>query len=523
MRKIIYTIIGLLGLGLSSCDSFLDTMPDNRAEVDSPDKVKKLLVSAYPYASYILFCEISSDNVDKTGEFNPNGSMFTDQIYHWEDVKESNNEAPKNFWSGCYGAIAAANQALLAIDELGNTPELQGSRAEALLSRAYAHFLLVNVFGQHYSPEHSGTDLGVHYMTAPETTLDPKYDRESVLSNYENIEADLVAALPNAHKTTYDVPKYHFNENAAYAFATRFYLYKGDMEKTIEYATKTLGAMPQSFLRDNKYLATLPQDGTTTAIAFVNPSMKANLLLLTANSRLGLIYGPYATESRYTHNETISKTETFDINKAPWGAISDSKVYYVRSRTYSGTNLNKVIMPRLPYFFEYSDPVAGVGYYKTVYDGFTADEALLSRAEAYVRTNQFSLAVADINMWLQAYVKDYVPVTQEDIVAWTEGYDYYTPDKPTPIKELNPDFEIDKGGVQEKLLQYVLYLRRFEVLHTGLRWFDIKRYGIKVTRRLVDGGKVAQVLPYVLDKRDNRQAFQLPADVITAGMTPNPR
>lgn len=97
------------------------------------------------------------------------------------------------------------------------------------------------------------------------------------------------------------------------------------------------------------------------------------------------------------------------------------------------------------------------------------------------------------------------------------------PDKPTPIKELNPDFEIDKGGVQEKLLQYVLYLRRFEVLHTGLRWFDIKRYGIKVTRRLVDGGKVAQVLPYVLDKRDNRQAFQLPADVITAGMTPNPR
>lgn len=523
MRKYTKYLMGLAVLGFMSCNSFLDTMPDNRAEVDTPEKVKKLLVSAYPDSPYILMCEVSSDNVDRTGANNPNGSVLTDQIYAWEEIRESGNESPITVWAANHTAIAAANQALLSIEEMGNTKNLQGSKAEALLCRAYAHFMLVNIFGQHYSEAHSATDLGVAYMTAPETTLDPKYKRESVKSNYEKIEADILAALPHVRENVFDVPKYHFNENAAYAFAARFYLYKGDMDKVIEYASKVLGPSPATMLRDNKYLATLPQDGTATAKEFISPSLKANLLLLTGTSSLGYTYGPYSVESRYTHNKVISDTETYDIKKAPWGNINNSSVYHIRSREYSGTNLNKVIMPRLPFYFEYIDPVAGIGYRKTVYAAFTSDETLLARAEAYVRTNQFDLAVADINSWLGAYVKNFVAVTQADIEAWANGYAYYTPQNPTPKKELNPDFDLVKGSAQENLLQYVLYLRRFETLHTGLRWFDIKRYGITVTRRLIDGGAVQAVLPNVLMKRDNRSALQLPADVISAGLTPNPR
>lgn len=522
MRKYINILIGTLALGLMGCSSFLDTVPDNRAEVDTKDKIRKLLVTAYPSTPYVFVSEVSSDNVDHTGINNPNGSVFSDQLFAWQDVTDNANESPVLIWSGCYGAISSANQALQSIEELGNTEELQPAKAEALLCRAYAHFILVNMFGQHYSEAHSASDLGVPYMTAPETTLDPKYERESVKSNYDRIEADILAALPYVHENIYDVPKYHFNEKAAYAFATRFYLYKGDMEKTIEYATKVVGPNPKTLLRDNAYLATLPQDGTATAKEFVAANLKANLLLLTGTSSLGLVYGPYSIESRYTHNKIISDTETFDIKNSPWGTIPGSSAYFVRSREYSGTNLNKVIMPRMPYFFEYTDPVAGVGYRKTVYTGFTTDETLLSRAEAYVRTNQFGAAVADINSWLSAYVIDHIDVSQEEIEAWTSSYEYYTPLKPTPIKNLNPDFTLEKGGSQEKLLQYVLYLRRFETLHNGLRWYDVKRYGITVTRRLIDGTTI-NVLPNSISKRDDRLAIQLPADVITAGLEPNPR
>ncbi len=33
-------------LSMASCEKFLDEMPDNRTEIDSPDKVKQILVSA---------------------------------------------------------------------------------------------------------------------------------------------------------------------------------------------------------------------------------------------------------------------------------------------------------------------------------------------------------------------------------------------------------------------------------------------------------------------------------------------
>jgi len=70
-------------------------------------------------------------------------------------------------------------------------------------------------------------------------------------------------------------------------------------------------------------------------------------------------------------------------------------------------------------------------------------------------------------------------------------------------------------------LQVLLHLRRIETVHTGLRWFDIKRYGIEITRVDVSDGSKVTVTSNVLKKDDKRRALQLPADVITAGLAPN--
>lgn len=52
---------------LTSCDDFLDKMPDNRTEINSIEKVTKLLVSAYPESNFNYLCEMASDNaMDKT-------------------------------------------------------------------------------------------------------------------------------------------------------------------------------------------------------------------------------------------------------------------------------------------------------------------------------------------------------------------------------------------------------------------------------------------------------------------------
>ena len=48
---------------LTSCDDKLDEVPDNRTEIDTPEKVRKLLTSGYPLASPALICELSGDNL----------------------------------------------------------------------------------------------------------------------------------------------------------------------------------------------------------------------------------------------------------------------------------------------------------------------------------------------------------------------------------------------------------------------------------------------------------------------------
>lgn len=516
MKNIKYIYIAILSVLVTSCSSFLDTMPDNRAEIDSSDKVRKLLVSAYPTNGYIMTNEVSSDNVDTSGPENPYTSKFVEQLYNWEDVTEFNNESPTRIWGSCYLAIASANQALASIEELGEE-DLQGARSEALLCRAYSHFVLVNMFAQHFSEANSSTDLGVYYMTAPETTLNPKYQRQSVLSNYKDIEKDILEGISLINQTKFDVPKYHFNDKAAYAFATRFFLYKGDMDAVIKYASLALGSNPETQTRDNKLLATYPTDAISKQ--FISPSLKANYLLMTAYSDLGLMFGPYYSNSKINHKAILASTETTMTN-APWGQYSRD-LYYLFPRQYSGSNLDKVLSPKLPYLFEYTDAVAQTGYRRTVYAAFTADEVLLSRAEAYVRKGNYDAAVSDLNVWLKANVKNYTPMTEATLLNWIKDMPYYTPINPTPRKKLNPEFTVQEGK-QEQLLQIILYARRIETIHTGLRWMDIKRYGIEVTRRVIESNRVV-ALGSTLTVRDKRLAIQLPAEVIAAGLEANPR
>lgn len=49
MKKVYYTICMLAALCVTtSCDDFLDKMPDKRAEINSSQKISELLVSAIP-------------------------------------------------------------------------------------------------------------------------------------------------------------------------------------------------------------------------------------------------------------------------------------------------------------------------------------------------------------------------------------------------------------------------------------------------------------------------------------------
>lgn len=512
-------------MALASCsDSFLDTLPDNRAEINTEEKVISLLTSAYTDHDFNMITEMMSDNVDDMGEDKIYTDRFVENLYYWQDGTETNNESPENFWESSYNAIACANQALDAIDNIveatGWTTNLKIAQAEALLCRAYNHFMVLNVFAVHYNPATAGSDLGVTYMTEPETTLSPEYTRQSVAECYELIEKDLETALPFISDSYMSVPKYHFNPSAANAFACRFYLYYEKPEKAIEYANKVLGENPKPLLREYKTLGTMVQDPAAVSQKYVDPNFNCNLLLTTGYSQMGRVFLNYSTWKRFTHGPYIDLNETASATY-PWGKAN----YYSAIKTYSGSNQYRIFW-RMPSFFEYTDPVAGTGYRHCVFVNFSADEVLLNRAEAYILTKQYDKACDDINLWLNNIASSLTGgnITPEKVQTFWNSINYYTWNESTPKKHLNPAFAIDEeGSMQESMLQTVLSARRIEQLHTGMRWFDVKRYGIKIYRRVMDAGTDPMKLKDSLDVNDPRRAIQIPLKVRDAGYESNPR
>ena len=530
MKKIHSIFFAAVLLAAAGCDKFLDKMPDNRAEIDTQEKIQALLVSAYPYTDYMLVTEFMSDNVDDYGANNPYTDRFIDQVFAWDDVTESDNEDPESIWESSYHAIACANEAISAIDSLTRLNpalDLSAERSEALLCRAYNHFILVNVFSIAYNPETSDTDLGIPYSEKPETTLNPEYDRGTVAGVYRRIERDLEDALPYVSDKYYTVPKYHFNQKAAYAFAARFYLYYGQFEKSIVYATKCLGSEPSSMLRDWAYQATMTQKYDPIVEHYIDASLNCNLLLMTAYSKMGLAFGPYYVYSRYAHGNYLAMTETGEAIPNLWNG--SNQTYYMGMKEYEATNLDKTMFWKLPYLFEYTDPVARIGYYRTVYPAFTCDQVLLERAEAHVLLGNYDEALEDANLWIRNIASgdpERLPRTLDTdrVNQWFNDMPYHVWDTSRVKKHLHPKFTtLEEGSTKENMLQCILALKRVETLGQGLRWFDVKRYGIQLDRRIIN----AEGRPYrrtgTLEPFDKRTAVQIPKKVRDAGITPNPR
>ncbi|HBG41860.1 MAG TPA: hypothetical protein DDW85_10705 [Porphyromonadaceae bacterium] len=519
MKKntIFFLLIALL-FGLGSCEKFLDTMPDNRAEINSVEKVTKLLVSAYPTNSGALIAELSSDNAMDNGTLYTPYNREQEDAYLWRDITTTGNDAPKAIWDGHYGAIAAANQALNAIEELENPVSLNAQKGEALIARAYAHFALANLFCMPYNPETANSDLGLPYSEKPETQVKVEYQRGTMAELYEKISTDIEAGLSLINDEIYSVPKYHFNKRAAYAFAARFNLFYLKFDKAVQYATTALGDNPATLLGKWTGMFSAASNWDVRNDMYISASDAGNFLILPAYSSLPYVLGPYNLGRRYGNARPIIERESFRA-AGIWGPSRDN--VYLASAMWGYDQ--KFALPKVGAYFEYIDKVAGIGYIHSVLVPFTAGETLLCRAEAYILQSKFAEATADINTWIKANAKPSVGAfSQDEIVSFYKGLSYMpvqikNDNERSIKKKINPQGFTVTEDVQENLIQCILHLRRMETMHDGGRWYDLKRYGIEIAHNRE--GEADDVLL----KDDPRRAIQLPQDVISAGLQANPR
>ena len=531
MKKI-YIYIAALSLvlsGLTGCN-FLDKNPDMRTSIDTKEKVQLLLVSAYTHANAGAICEFSSDNVidndspDEYGHANsllPLSKMY-DEIFGWYPVvSSSQQDSPYYIWNSCYSAIAVCNQALLAIEQLeAKGINMDAEKGEALISRAYHHFILATVFCQTWKDENqSKLDSGIHYMTEPETTVAPTYYRGTVYDTYKYIEEDILAALPLISDEYYTVPRYHFNVKAANAFAARFYLYKREWNKVLQHANAVLtteDATTQAMLFDATYAKVECTDIQTELNAWIDPKSPANLLIYTTMSQAS--YTAFPTHGRYQFNRDPRSYTT--SGKGPcWSSrFPGYSVWAAEGGTYGS------LLAYFYFLFEYTDKVNGYGFIHGVTRAFTTNETLLCRAEAKAQLNDLNGAVNDLRIWAQGFnVQDGMDTITAGVVNLTMAKikAFYKKGENVNWVPVLHNADICSSWTlsadQEAVIDCVLHFRRLETIHTGLRWHDLKRYGIEITHR--QGTNPVQTLIW----NDDRRAIQLPQEVILAGMAANPR
>ena len=484
-------IITLLFLPLIGCNKFLDKVPDNRTELNTAEKMSKLLTSAYPNRDYITFCESMTDNAT----YRSSTPIYTDgdginlNPYKFEDYTSTQEGSPDEYWASCYHAIAAANEVLAAIKKSANPSVYESQKGEALLARAYAHFMLVSLFAKTYDSTTADMDPGIPYVTEPETELFKDYNRGTVKQVYDMIENDILTGIPLINDNSYTIKNYHFNKKAAYTFASRFYLFKKQYSKVIQYAglafpQNSIGSWMRPYNTYYKEIGYVPW-----TVYYTSSNEKANLLLAPARSVAGRVMVGY----QYGLNQNLYDNLYFDAPN-PANVQWAFNVYFF-SADYQYACENKLYEK-----FVYTNVAAGIGNPFHNIPILTTEEALFNRMEAAIYLNQFDNAIADMNLFVSMRANNYNPSTDTLTLAGIKS-------------------TLNIANDTDALLAEALFLKRLEYMQTGMRWFDILRHKIAVSHVVDAEGKVV----VDIGPQDPRRVLQIPSSAVAAGIPANPR
>ena len=474
----------------TGCKKYLEKEPDNRAVLNTPEKVSQLLATAYPHANYQTFAETMSDNVTDIGNgVVPDANSYNTihDPYFYIDTRENQDDSPEFYWNACYAAIAAANQALETISKAPDKTEYAAQKGEALVARAYAHFMLVTFFSKVYDAATASSDPGIPYVKEPETVFIKQYDRKTVQYVYDEIEKDLLTGIPLIQDKEYAVPKYHFTLSAAYAFATRFYLFKKDYASVVQYGNlavpnNNFAVNLRPWNTDYKNITDVTQLFQTYAKSTEN----ANLLLTETQSTWARNY--YIT--RYALDPATQQQIIPRPDKVSGGIFS-----YALYSVFEGTHM---LIPKIAEYFVRTSVNADIGNAYVMVPLLTVEEVLFNRAEAYAYLGNTAAAIADLNTFISKRINNYSPSTNS-----------VTADK---IKTV-----FQTSDLQKAVISAILYYKRAEFVHEGMRWFDILRYKIPVVHTTADG----QVI--TLGPDDPRRVLQIPQATSIVGLQQNPR
>lgn len=550
LRKFTWLATVAAALGMTSCDDFLEQMdkddntnPKDSSGVSLPnveydlDTLMVYFQEIYPHANYGYAGEILSDNFVDNNSINIDNSgknlvsydlepfsNWEEQLFSFEMTNYQENDSERFLYTGFTESAKSAGLFIYAIDnveesaaEIYGIEKLKSMQGEAYIVRSFANFILENFFAQSYVT--GGNTQAMPYVNYP-------YDDKECTVNeaYQFMQEDLKKGIELMDQYGYPTSKFRFNKEAVYAYATRLNLFMREYSDAIHFADMALGADNAAATKLRDFSKFSGWETLNEARDMWQNENEPSVFMMC--DTYSLMMRRIALGSRFAFNSSgylgtfyTSPTSTFTVPLY----LTKSGLYINQKQEYG------IFSSKIAESFLYTDTVAGIGFPKLKKIEFTAEETLLCRAEAKLMTGNINGALADMTLWNNSK-KNLTGLDPESLKHLTDPdieriKEYYTIENAwTPLQTWNScyfDGTIISDMISNMqtlgyninsedeiaLFRFILHSRRLETVFDGMRFLDLKRFGIEYQHNVGrNGNEPANV--YILKYDDPRRALR---------------
>lgn len=256
---------------LLSCSKFLEVEPDKQISINEQFSTKEGILQAVNGMYYnfedlytgklFLYGDLMGGNItfspaehDQILEVPPGRGV--DRIYEFDDLADDSQM--KGIYSSAYSLINSANLIIehVAENTVLDANEIEQITAEALVCRAYTHYIVALLYAQNYSFTADASHLGIIYNTS---TIIAGVDfpaRFTMAESYLLIKDDFKTALKKFTATRalpYGPENTYFNPITTSSLFARVALQMNDWETALNYADTVINHSGLSLMSDAMY------------------------------------------------------------------------------------------------------------------------------------------------------------------------------------------------------------------------------------------------------------------------------
>ncbi len=489
--KSIPILLAVMVVMLSACKKdWLDTFPTTAVSASDATKTTQNAYAALNGIHRVMYTQYDAQGQAGEGSVNifrdlmgedivyplANGSTGLIGWLRWQTPRNENDGFLRFVYRFYYRLISNANVLIEGIDAaVGPEADKRIIKGQALAYRGWAHFQLVQLFGERYKEGGGNSQLGVPLLTFSSLEGQPRATVEEVYTQI-NKDLDEAQTLLQGYVRGGSAPKSDLNVNVVRGIKARVALTQGKWE---EAATNAIAARQGFSLMSNaQYLQ-----------GFNSVSNPEWIWGSTQISDHNTFFWSYFAYMSANFNSTVLRTQPRAINANLWNSIPDTDN---RKKCWDRTGANVPIPPggaRVPYQnMKYLAASSSLSIGDVVY--MRTAEMYLIEAEARARQGQFTAAQDALFTLVRNRDAAYVKST----------------------------------STGQTLIDEILWNRRVEFWGEGFRFTDLKRLNLPMDRTGIPNHLIALIQVQTVPAGDKQWQFLFPIDEINQNnaMVQNP-